>query len=156
MAWETDLQDASFRGVAFDIINTRDSMQRDIAQHEYPYRTGPILTTSAVNHAACSVRRSSLATTTKAGCRRLWRPLDTRSGELIHPVFGSMPDMLCYVYQVNHEAETPTTALLICSSCSQVWMSKFFVREWPLSQADAILTRLREFSITPPRCWITP
>jgi hypothetical protein len=22
-------------------------------------------------------------------------------------VFGSMPDMLCYVYQVNHEAENP-------------------------------------------------
>ncbi|MCE0321960.1 DNA circularization N-terminal domain-containing protein, partial [Klebsiella pneumoniae] len=40
MAWETDLQDASFRGIAFDIINTRDSMQRDIAQHEYPYRDG--------------------------------------------------------------------------------------------------------------------
>ena len=40
MAWETDLQDASFRGVAFDIITTRDSVQRDIAQHEYPYRNG--------------------------------------------------------------------------------------------------------------------
>lgn len=70
MAWETDLQDASFRGVAFDIITTRDSVQRDIAQHEYPYRNGANIDDPAVNHAACSVRRSSLATTMKAGCRR--------------------------------------------------------------------------------------
>ena len=40
MAWETDLQDASFRGVRFDVIRTRDNADRDTASHEYPYLDG--------------------------------------------------------------------------------------------------------------------
>ncbi|WP_181240945.1 DNA circularization N-terminal domain-containing protein, partial [Enterobacter ludwigii] len=31
MSWEDSLQDASFRGVRFDVVNTRDSASRDIA-----------------------------------------------------------------------------------------------------------------------------
>jgi hypothetical protein len=67
-----------------------------------------------------------------------------------------MPDMLCYVYQVNHEAENPDYCTVDLQFLQSGLDVEFFVREWPLSQADAILTRLREFSITPPRCWITP
>lgn len=40
MSWEASLQDASFRGVGFDVINTRDSTSRVTAVYEYPYIDG--------------------------------------------------------------------------------------------------------------------
>ncbi|MYP95719.1 DNA circulation family protein, partial [Salmonella enterica subsp. enterica serovar Kentucky] len=40
MSWEDSLQDASFRGVTFDVVNTRDSASRDTAVYEYPYIDG--------------------------------------------------------------------------------------------------------------------
>ena len=70
MAWETDLQDASFRGVAFDIINTRDSMQRDIAQHEYPYRDGANIDDLGAKPRSLQCQAVFFGD----DCRRLWRP----------------------------------------------------------------------------------
>ncbi|MEY0017755.1 DNA circularization N-terminal domain-containing protein, partial [Providencia rettgeri] len=37
MSWKTDLQNASFRGVTFDVYNTKDSISREVATHEYPF-----------------------------------------------------------------------------------------------------------------------
>jgi len=40
MAWRDDLLDATFRGVYFAVISTRDGAERALVQHEYPYRDG--------------------------------------------------------------------------------------------------------------------
>ncbi|WP_228723166.1 DNA circularization N-terminal domain-containing protein [Limnobaculum xujianqingii] len=40
MAWSEYMLDASFRGVRFDVIQTRDSVSRSVAVHEYPYQDG--------------------------------------------------------------------------------------------------------------------
>ncbi|WP_368919961.1 DNA circularization N-terminal domain-containing protein, partial [Providencia vermicola] len=40
MSWQTDLQNASFRGVTFDVYNTKDSISREVATHEYPFIDG--------------------------------------------------------------------------------------------------------------------
>ncbi|HFQ7487436.1 DNA circularization N-terminal domain-containing protein, partial [Klebsiella quasipneumoniae subsp. quasipneumoniae] len=95
MAWETDLQDASFRGVAFDIITTRDSVQRDIAQHEYPYRNGANIDDLGGKPRSLQCQAVFFGDDYESRLQAFIAALDVRgSGELIHPVFGSMPDML--------------------------------------------------------------
>ncbi|WP_181961250.1 DNA circularization protein, partial [Klebsiella pneumoniae] len=142
MAWETDLQDASFRGVAFDIITTRDSVQRDIAQHEYPYRNGANIDDLGGKPRSLQCQAVFFGDDYESRLQAFIAALDVRgSGELIHPVFGSMPDMLCYVYQVNHDAETPDYCTVDLQFLQSGLDVKFFVREWPLSQADAIFNQ---------------
>ncbi|KAB7545458.1 multidrug DMT transporter permease [Klebsiella pneumoniae] len=142
MAWETDLQDASFRGVAFDIINTRDSMQRDIAQHEYPYRDGANIDDLGAKPHSLQCQAVFFGDDYESRLQAFMAALYTRGpGELIHPVFGVMPDMLCYVYQVNHEAENPDYCTVDLQFLQDGLDVEFFVREWPLSQADAIFNQ---------------
>lgn len=142
MAWETDLQDASFRGVAFDIINTRDSMQRDIAQHEYPYRDGANIDDLGAKPRSLQCQAVFFGDDYESRLQAFMAALYTRGpGELIHPVFGVMPDMLCYVYQVNHEAENPDYCTVDLQFLQDGLDVEFFVREWPLSQADAIFNQ---------------
>ena len=40
MAWAYSLLSASFRDILFDVISSRDDVERAIVQHEYPYRDG--------------------------------------------------------------------------------------------------------------------
>ncbi len=40
MSWNDSMLDASFRGIKFDVINTRDTFSRDVAQYEYPFVDG--------------------------------------------------------------------------------------------------------------------
>ena len=37
MAWKDDLQDASFRGVPFECISTKDAVSKSQAIHQAPY-----------------------------------------------------------------------------------------------------------------------
>ncbi|GJL37214.1 hypothetical protein TUM17576_40340 [Enterobacter hormaechei] len=142
MAWETDLQDASFRGVGFDIINTRDSVQRDIAQHEYPYKNGANIEDLGEKPRSLQCQAVFFGDDYETRMQAFIAALDKRGqGELIHPVFGSMPDMQCYVYQVNHEADNPDYCTIDIQFLQSGLDVKFYARDWPLSQADAIFNK---------------
>lgn len=41
MGWQTDLQDASFRGVQFECTSTSDSIAKALAIHQAPTLTMP-------------------------------------------------------------------------------------------------------------------
>lgn len=40
MGWAENLQNASFRGVQFDVLNTDEQISRDHAVYEYPFVDG--------------------------------------------------------------------------------------------------------------------
>lgn len=40
MAWNLTLQDASFRGVSFEVQSVEDRGEKALCVHEYPYRSG--------------------------------------------------------------------------------------------------------------------
>lgn len=142
MAWETDLQDASFRGVKFDIISTRDSVQRDIAQHEYPYKNGANIEDLGEKPRSLQCQAVFFGDDYETRLQSFIAALDERGqGELIHPVFGSMPDMQCYVYQVNHDADNPDYCTIDIQFLQSGLDVEFYARDWPLSQADAIFNQ---------------
>ncbi|HED5569704.1 TPA: DNA circularization N-terminal domain-containing protein [Yersinia enterocolitica] len=142
MSWETDLQDASFRGVPFDIINARDSVQRDIAQHEYPYKNGANIEDLGEKPRSLQCQAVFFGDDYEIRLQAFIAAIDKRGqGELIHPVFGSMPDMQCYVYQINHDAESPDYCTVDVQFLQSGLDVKFYARDWPLSQADAIFNQ---------------
>ncbi|MEQ1967357.1 DNA circularization N-terminal domain-containing protein [Xenorhabdus nematophila] len=108
MSWRDDLQDAAFRGVKFDVLNTQDSIARDHEDHEYPFMDGA--TVMDLGRKARNFRLSAFlwGDNYKRQLDALIRVLDTPgAGELIHPIYGSIPKAQCIEYQIQHEAEGP-------------------------------------------------
>lgn len=144
MSWETSLQDASFRGVGFDVINTRDSASRVTAVYEYPYIDGGdiedlgrkprnlIMTTLFWGDEYEIRLQSFLAALDKRG-----------SAELIHPIFGSMPYMQCIEYQASHEAENVDYCVVEVVFLQAKPEVPFFAIDNPLSQADIIFNQVQ-------------
>ncbi|EHD21558.1 MULTISPECIES: DNA circularization protein [Brenneria] len=144
MSWADSLQEASFRGVPFDIINTRDSAQRDLAQHEYPYLNGADIQDLGSKPHSLQTQavfwgddyESRLQTFLEA-LRKLG------SGDLIHPVFGSMPNMQVAVWQVNHDAENVDYCTVDIQFVQSKTGNPFFVNDYPLSKADVIFNKVQ-------------
>lgn len=108
MGWKDSLQDASFRGVPFDVVRTRDDLQSDLALHEYPYLNG-----ADIEDLGRKPRRVRMTTVFWGDdylvrLNNLINALNVLgAGELIHPVFGSMPRMVVESAGVDHDADSP-------------------------------------------------
>lgn len=142
MSWEDSLQDASFRGVRFDVVNTRDSASRDIATYEYPYVDGGDV--DDLGRKPRNLRMTVLFWGDDYDVRlqAFLAALDTRgSAELIHPVFGSMTGMQCIEYQASHEAENVDYCVVEVVFIQGGLKLPFFGSDFPLSKADIIFNQ---------------
>ena len=110
MAWKDNLLDASFRGVGFEVLRTRDKGERALVEHEYPYRPG-----AEVEDMGRKARRISLTAVFngpqyEAGLARLVAALEESGpGELVHPVFGFVT-VRAASWDIPHEGEQPDYA----------------------------------------------
>ena len=59
-------------------------------------------------------------------------------GELIHPVFGSMPKAQLLDYQISHEADAPDSCTVEVSWVEATPGNPFFASQQPLQQVEAI------------------
>lgn len=106
MAWEKTLLDASFRGVQFNCISTDDEVERALSEHAYPYTNGADIEDLGESVRTISFEavfwgdsyESELAVFLKA----FGQP---GTGELIHPVFGSIKNAQPAGYKIHHSAE---------------------------------------------------
>lgn len=136
--------DASFRGITFDVINTRDTVSRDIAQYEYPFVDGGDV--DDLGRKPRNLRMTALfwgddyESRLQAFLVELDKP---GSGELIHPVFGSMPKMQLIECQVSHEAENVDYCVVELVFLEAGINVPFFGREYPTAQADVIFNQLQ-------------
>ena len=140
MSWQYTLQDASFNGVKFDCLQTQDSVQRDIASHEYPYLDG-----ADVEDLGRKARQVSI-TAVFFGYNyenKLKGFLDsalnqTGPGELIHPVFGSIEKAQLQDYRIAHDAETPDYCTVEMSFVEIDKPAMFFNLQLPMQLADVL------------------
>lgn len=145
MAWSDSLQDASFRGVRFDVKNTRDSVERALGESSYPYLDGADLEDLGANPRSLQIQAVVWGDTYETTLQALIKALDTRgAGELIHPVFGSMPNMQVRLYQINHNEDDPDYCTIDIQFLQHSTGNPFFARDWPLSQADAIFNSVQD------------
>ena len=107
MGWDTDLQDASFRGVQFECTSTKDSVSKTLAIKQAPYSNE-----AEVEDMGNDPRRISIQAIYTGIDYLTWVDaleaalLATGSGELIHPVYG-IQQVNVVNYEIDHEANNP-------------------------------------------------
>lgn len=142
MAWADSLQDASFRGVKFDVINARDSAQRDMAQHEYPNLDGADIQDLGLKPHNSQIQAVVWGDDYETRLQSLLDALrKPGAAELIHPIFGAMPNMLAAVFQVNHDADNVNYCTIDIQFVQSKTGNPFFVKDYPLSKADEIFNQ---------------
>lgn len=138
MSWEQNLQDASFKGVRFDCVMTREVDERDVAEYLYPYRDGGV-----TEDLGRGLRRMDLVAVLwgddydnrlQALLQKLEEP---GPGELIHPIYGAMPDVQFKGKRVEHEADRPNYAAVYMTFLEGGEENPFFVRQLPAQKADS-------------------
>ncbi|MGC0153272.1 DNA circularization protein [Chromobacterium vaccinii] len=139
MSWETQLQDASFKGVKFDVTRTRDDARRDLAEHEYPYMDG-----ANVEDLGRKARRFDIdavfwGKNYETKLQALVKVLETAgAGELIHPIFGSIPAAQLDSYTIEHDAERPDYCTVSMKLVEATPGNPFFVQQLPEQKAAAV------------------
>ena len=153
MAWNKNLQECSFRGVVFDVMKTDDSADRAIAEHAYPYLDG-----ADVEDLGRGARRVSIEAFFWDGVVAGDTPADSRlesgyenrlreflkvldapgSGELIHPVFGSIKTAQVTRYTIRHEAENVDQCAVSVEFIESTPGNPFFTRDLAAQQSDAV------------------
>lgn len=144
MSWSDSILDVSFRGVRFDVINARDSWSRDIAQHEYPYIDGADV--QDMGRKARNIRLSALfwGDDYDSRLQSFIAELDKRgAGELIHPIYGSMPNMQVIECQIGHDAENVDYCSVELVFLESKTGNPFFTQDYPTAQADVIFNQVQ-------------
>ncbi|WP_405424307.1 DNA circularization protein [Pantoea stewartii] len=144
MAWSDSLQDASFRGVRFDVKNMRDSVERALGVSEYPYKDGADLEDLGAQPRSLQLQAVFWGDDYESRLQTFLEALNKRgSAELVHPVFGSMPNMQVKLYQVNHNEDDPDYCTIDIQFLQHSTGNPFFARDWPLGQADSIFNSIQ-------------
>ena len=107
MGWKTELLDASFRGVPFEVESVQDDGEKSIVVHEYPYRAGAEI--EDLGRKARRIRITALfwGEDYLSGIASLVKAFEeTGKGELIHPVFGSVQVAITR-WGIPHRADDP-------------------------------------------------
>lgn len=139
MTWEYTLLDASFRGVPFDCLDTEDNATRAVASHEYPYLDGADIEDLGRKARTVTIKAFFHGDSYESRLQALLQALDEGgTGELIHPVFGSIVDALPTGYTISHNGEMPDSCTVTLNFTEATPGNPFFVRQLPLQLADVI------------------
>lgn len=139
MSWKDDLLPASFRGIEFDCMDTRDTLSRDIAQYRYPYREGADV--EDLGGKPDNIRMTAIfyGDDYETRLQTFLKAVNTPgSGELIHPVFGSYPKVQLLECGAFHQATYVDTAHVELVFIEAAPDQQFFSRQYPAQQTDAI------------------
>ena len=139
MSWQYTLQDASFNGVKFDCLHTQDSVQRDIASHEYPYLDGADVEDLGRKARQVSMTAVFFGYNYENRLQLFLTKLNQAGpGELIHPVFGSIKAAQLQDYRIAHDAESPDYCTVEMSFIEVGDTATFFDLKLPLQLADIL------------------
>jgi len=154
MAWRNRLLPASFRGRAFHVISSRDDVERAIVQHEYPYRDGAEIEDMGRRPRKVTFRAVFWGDDYEQAVTELIAELDkSGKGELIHPVFGSLP-MVCPSYRVDHHEDAPDYAemeITFMEACPDI---PFFAELGTAALASELKTSLAASGLAALRGWL--
>ena len=105
MSWLDTLLPASFRGVQAEVERVDDSAGNDLVKHRYPYRNGADVENFGRTEHEIPVEFVLWGEDYESQLKALLDALESLdTGELVHPIFGSMT---CHAqtWKVSHSAE---------------------------------------------------
>ncbi len=153
MGWAENLQNASFRGVQFEVLNTDEQISRDHAVYEYPFVDGADL--HDLGRKARPFRMTAFlwGDDYEYKLGKLTAALDEGGdGELIHPVYGSVPSVIVTGYSIRHDAESPDSCTIDMSFLENRTGSTLFSTPLPelfaqqlFDELDTLQARLSDF-----------
>lgn len=105
MSWTNTLQDASFRGVPFEVLGVGDEGGKTLAVIQLPYVNGGNIDDMGNEPEAIAVRALLRGDDYETRLQTLLSALRTQGpGELVHPIFGAV-QVLAARWRVEHDAE---------------------------------------------------
>lgn len=112
-AWHTVLQDASFRGVRFDVLSLEESDGKALAEHAYPFRNGTVLEDMGTTGRQVRIAAVFWGKQYHSRLNTLLEALAERGGgTLVHPVWGRLNHMVAADWHFRHEADYVDYAVL--------------------------------------------
>lgn len=153
MGWAENLQQASFRGVPFDVLATDEQISRDHAAYEYPNVDGADLKDLGRKARPFRLTAFIWGNSYEYKLQSLIAALDTPGdGELIHPVYGSVPSVIVTGYGVRHEAENVDSCTVELNFLENRTGTTLFASPLPemfgaslFDELDALTAELGEF-----------
>ena len=126
MAWNLTLQDASFRGVTFEVQSVEDRGEKALCVHEYPYRSGAEVEDLGRKPRVIPVTAIFWGVAYESRVKALVSAFEEAGpGELIHPVFGSLT-VAVRRWQIQHSAERHDYATVTFEAVEAVTDNPFF------------------------------
>lgn len=136
MSWQISLQDASFKGIIFDCLGTDDGSSRAVARYEYPYVDGADTEDQGRGPREFSMTAVFFGLFYETALNTFIAKLDEPGvGELIHPIFGSLPQVQLLSHQIHHDVEQPDYATVQLSFLEHRDSNPFFSTSSPLVSA---------------------
>lgn len=139
MAWAQTLQDASFKGIVFEVVKIDDSSERAIAEHSYPYVDGSDIEDMGRGPRRISIEAVFYGDDYETRLQTFLAVLDqSGAGEFIHPVFGSIKHAQAVRSSVHHDAENPDYASVPVEFIESTPGNPFFDRSLASQKAEVI------------------
>lgn len=139
MSWAENMLDASWRGVPFDCVSTSERRARVTVAHEYPHVDGADIEDQGLGARELSLRvvfnGSDYDTRLTAFIAALGAP---GKGELIHPIWGSIPDAVFQDYDISHEADNVDYCSVELHFIESVTSAPAFFETLPIQQAAVL------------------
>lgn len=111
MSWLLTLQDASFKGRKFEVVSTDDAVSRDVAQYERPYVDGADTEDLGRKAREFQIQAVFYGLFYEDALNTFLSILEEPGpGELVHPIWGSIPQAQLMSHRVHHDADMPDHA----------------------------------------------
>lgn len=149
MSWQETLLDAAYKGVRFDVTGDNLDGGHALNEHAYPYVAGSDIEDMGAD--GLSIRLTALlwGDDYERRLQTLLNVLRERgAGELVHPVYGSVPDCVVESYSVSHDPDRPDSCEVTMTFRPATAAAPFFDRELPEALADGLdaLAELAQFA----------
>lgn len=137
--WANDLQNASYKGVEFNVLTIADSNQKDLAEHARPFVNGIDLEDMGAQARQVQVSAVFYGANFAVNMQKLMAVLEEQgAGVLVHPIWGRMQNMIAASWSFQVEAETINYVAVDITFREATAAQPIFVFE------NAWLTRLEE------------
>lgn len=142
--WTMPIQQASFKGVKFDVIGVDDSFERAVIEHAYPFVNGADLEDMGLNTQTIRLQAVFFGSSYYTDYIRFLSVLQQKGADvLVHPIRGRLPNMLLVSANVHTDAENINYVALDLTFKEATEMQPIFAFEDSLiSKIDKLLLDL--------------
>ncbi|AIZ78753.1 DNA circularization protein [Actinobacillus equuli] len=145
--WTMPIQQASFKGVNFDVLAVDDNFERAVVPHSYPFVNGADLEDMGLNQQTIRLQAILYGDGYYADYKAFLAVVQKRgAGVLVHPVRGRMPNMMLLSANLRHDAENVNYVSIDLNFAEATEMQPIFVFEHSLlSRIDKFLLQIESF-----------